>query len=102
MPETSGGRSSPGCRSHRRNSRRTPATCCSPWPGPGPRSTPQGSGPRTPAAERAAARLPAAHRPVLDHARAVHLGDEDERWDELGVRPCAELQVRVIEESYAS
>ncbi|MFH9988680.1 DUF4111 domain-containing protein [Streptomyces luteogriseus] len=54
------------------------------------------------AAERVAARLPAAHRPVLDHARAVHLGDEDERWDELGVRPCAELQVRVIEESYAS
>lgn len=32
------------------------------------------------AADRALARLPAAHRPVLAHARAVYLGDEEESW----------------------
>ncbi|GGV75949.1 aminoglycoside adenylyltransferase family protein [Streptomyces massasporeus] len=54
------------------------------------------------AAEWAADRLPAAHRPVLARARAVYLGDEDERWDDLDVRPCAEHLVRGIEESYSA
>ncbi|MEU3488801.1 aminoglycoside adenylyltransferase family protein [Streptomyces massasporeus] len=54
------------------------------------------------AAAWAVARLPAAHRPVLGRARAVYLGEEDERWDDLDVRPCAEHLVRMIAESYAS
>lgn len=51
------------------------------------------------AADWALARLPAGHRPVLAHARAVYLGDEDERWDGgllTGVRPCADHLVRAI------
>ncbi|MEU2268745.1 aminoglycoside adenylyltransferase family protein [Streptomyces olindensis] len=51
------------------------------------------------AAAWAIERLPAAHRPVLVRARAVYLGDEDERWDDLDVRPCAQHLARVIEES---
>src|SRR5690606_11330986 len=35
------------------------------------------------AAEWALARLPDEHRPVLARARAVHLGDEEEHWDDL-------------------
>lgn len=54
------------------------------------------------AAEWAVERLPAGHRPVLARARAVYLGEEDERWDDLDVRPCAEHLVRVIGESYSS
>ncbi|MFB6845890.1 aminoglycoside adenylyltransferase family protein [Streptomyces sp. NPDC056373] len=54
------------------------------------------------AAEWAGARLPVAHRPALARARAVYLGDEDERWDDLDVRPCAEHLVRMIEESYSA
>lgn len=54
------------------------------------------------AAAWAIERLPAAHRPVLARARAVYLGDEDERWHDLDVRPCAEHVARVIEESYPS
>lgn len=38
------------------------------------------------AADWVLARLPAEHRPVLAHARAIHLGDEDERWDDLHER----------------
>ncbi|KDN78746.1 nucleotidyltransferase [Streptomyces olindensis] len=51
------------------------------------------------AAAWAIERLPAAHRPVLVRARAVYLGDEDERWDDLDVRPCAQHLARMIEES---
>lgn len=47
-------------------------------------------------------RLPAEHRPVLAHARAVYLGEEAERWDDLAPRPCAEFLTRMITESYAS
>ncbi|MFE0172158.1 aminoglycoside adenylyltransferase family protein [Streptomyces sp. NPDC059002] len=35
------------------------------------------------AADWALARLPAEHRPVLARARAVYLGEEEERWDDL-------------------
>lgn len=35
------------------------------------------------AAEWALERLPLRHRPVLAHARAVYVGDEEERWDDL-------------------
>ncbi|MFF5478982.1 aminoglycoside adenylyltransferase family protein [Streptomyces sp. NPDC012935] len=52
------------------------------------------------AADWALARLPAEHRPALAHARAVYLGDEEERWgdDVLPcVRPCADHLVRAIE-----
>jgi streptomycin 3"-adenylyltransferase len=38
------------------------------------------------AAGRALARLPAEHRPVLAHARAVCLGDEEEHWADLETR----------------
>jgi streptomycin 3"-adenylyltransferase len=50
------------------------------------------------AAERALAALPAAHRPVLERARAVYLGAEDDRWDDLAsrVRPHAEEVVSRI------
>ncbi|OUC95868.1 aminoglycoside adenylyltransferase family protein [Streptomyces swartbergensis] len=54
------------------------------------------------AAEWALDRLPAEHRPVLDRARAVYLGEEAERWDDLAPRPCAEFLTRMITESYAS
>lgn len=45
-------------------------------------------------------RLPAEHRHVLAHARAIYLGEADERWDDgtaAGVRPCADFLVRAIE-----
>ncbi|MGX5214598.1 aminoglycoside adenylyltransferase family protein [Streptomyces violaceus] len=54
------------------------------------------------AAAWALGRLPAEHRPVLARARAVYLGEEDERWDGLAPRACAEFLVREITESYAS
>ncbi|MGW6460803.1 aminoglycoside adenylyltransferase family protein [Streptomyces sp. NPDC055078] len=43
-------------------------------------------------------RLPAAHRPVLARARAVYLGNEAERWDDLGprLRPYADEVAGVI------
>ncbi|MEU0384180.1 aminoglycoside adenylyltransferase family protein [Streptomyces chartreusis] len=47
-------------------------------------------------------RLPAEHRPVLARARAVYLGEEAERWDDLTPRPCAEFLTRVITERYPS
>lgn len=51
------------------------------------------------AADWALPRLPAEHRPVLAHARAIYLGGQDERWgDDLlaGVRPCADFLVDAI------
>jgi streptomycin 3"-adenylyltransferase len=41
------------------------------------------------AAEWALERLPAEHRPVLERARAIYLGIEEERWDDLreAIRP---------------
>ena len=52
------------------------------------------------AAAWALPRLPVAQRPVLARARASYLGDEDERWDDLGprVRPHAAYVVGVIEQ----
>ncbi|MCF1596749.1 aminoglycoside adenylyltransferase family protein [Streptomyces muensis] len=52
------------------------------------------------AADWALPRLPAEHRPVLAHARAVYLGERDERRDSgllSGVRPCADFLVRAID-----
>ncbi|MFH8497730.1 aminoglycoside adenylyltransferase family protein [Streptomyces coeruleorubidus] len=54
------------------------------------------------AAEWALDRLPAGHRPVLARARAVYLGQEAERWDDLATGPCAEFLTRMITESYCS
>jgi len=51
------------------------------------------------AADWAAERLPSEHRAVLAHARAVYLGDEEERWYghlRAGVRPCADFLVDAI------
>lgn len=51
------------------------------------------------AADWALERLPPEHRPVLARARAIYLGDEPERWDDLGpaVRAHAEHVAGVIE-----
>ncbi len=51
------------------------------------------------AAEWVLPRLPEAHRPVLARARAVYLGIEEDRWDDLaaGVRPHAEHVVGRID-----
>ncbi|GAA4043709.1 aminoglycoside adenylyltransferase family protein [Streptomyces shaanxiensis] len=57
------------------------------------------------AADWALARLPAEHRPVLAHARAVYLGDEEEHWgDDLlpGVRPCADALVDAVKRQAAN
>ena len=54
------------------------------------------------AAEWALDRLPAEHRPALARARAVYLGEEEERWDDLAPRPCAEFLTRAITESYSA
>ena len=50
------------------------------------------------AADWALSRLPEEQRPVLAHARAVYLGDEEERWDALAgrIRPHAEHVVAEI------
>jgi streptomycin 3"-adenylyltransferase len=54
--------------------------------------------PKDGAADWTLERLPPEHRPVLEHARAVYLGVEEEDWSELaaGVRPHAEHVVRRI------
>ena len=51
------------------------------------------------AADWALERLPAEHRAVLARARAIYLGDEPERWDDLAprVRPHANYVVAEIE-----
>ena len=51
------------------------------------------------AADWALPRLPEAHRPVLARARAVYLGADEDRWDDLAseVRPHAEHVVERIE-----
>ena len=51
------------------------------------------------AADWVVARLPEAHRAVLARARAIYLGEEPERWDDLEplVRPHAEYVVRQIQ-----
>jgi predicted nucleotidyltransferase len=47
-------------------------------------------------------RLPDEHRPVLEHARAVYLGDADEDWSELAprVRPLADHVAAEIDRIY--
>ncbi len=54
--------------------------------------------PKDAAADWALARLPEEHRPVLARARAVYLGEEDERWDDLEphLRPHADHVVAEI------
>ncbi|MGN9760861.1 aminoglycoside adenylyltransferase family protein [Streptomyces sp. SD31] len=50
-------------------------------------------------------RLPARHRPVLAHARAVYLGERRECWDDdllPGVRPCADFLAAAIDRQRAS
>ncbi|MQS35850.1 aminoglycoside adenylyltransferase family protein [Streptomyces katsurahamanus] len=56
------------------------------------------------AADWALPRLPAEHRAVLAHARAVYLGLEPERWEPLlaRVRPCAGQVVRALERPAAA
>ena len=51
------------------------------------------------AADWALSRLPREHRPVLERARAIYLGDEEERWDDLlpRVRLHVDHVVAVIE-----
>ncbi len=51
------------------------------------------------AADWALTHLPAEHRPVLAHARAVYVGDEEERWDDLlaQVRPHCDHVIGEIE-----
>ncbi len=55
--------------------------------------------PKDVAATWALSHLPEEHQPVLAHARAVYLGEEEERWDDLraGVRPYADHVVGEIE-----
>ncbi|MFD0899626.1 aminoglycoside adenylyltransferase family protein [Actinomadura sediminis] len=55
--------------------------------------------PKDAAAAWALPRLPAEHRPVLARARAVYLGEEDERWDDLRsrLRPHAEFVASEID-----
>ncbi len=50
------------------------------------------------AADWALERLPDGHRPVLARARAIYLGEEEERWDDLEsrVRPYADYVVAEI------
>lgn len=48
------------------------------------------------AADWALARLPEEHRPVLARARAIYLGDEEERWDDL--RPRLQPHVEYVVE----
>ncbi|CAM5654558.1 aminoglycoside adenylyltransferase family protein [Streptomyces aurantiogriseus] len=47
------------------------------------------------------ARLPQAHRPVLERARAGYTGETEEGWDDLRgrVRPAAEFLVRAVTEA---
>jgi len=51
------------------------------------------------AADWALSRLPEEHRPVLDRARSVYLGFDEDRWDDLHarVRPHADHVLREIE-----
>jgi streptomycin 3"-adenylyltransferase len=53
------------------------------------------------AADWALPRIPAAHRPVLARARAIYVGEEPERWDDLrpGVPPHAAQVVAAIRSS---
>ena len=53
------------------------------------------------AADWSLGRLPEEHRPVLARARAICIGDEDDRWDDLGpqVRPHADHVVGEIRRS---
>ena len=52
------------------------------------------------AADWALPHLPAEHRPVLARARAIYVGDEEERWDDLRprVRPHVDYVVAVIKQ----
>jgi streptomycin 3"-adenylyltransferase len=54
--------------------------------------------PKDAAADWALARLPKEHRAVLSRARAIYLGDEEERWDGLEpeIRPHADYAVAEI------
>lgn len=54
--------------------------------------------PKHVAARWAMSRLPEEHRPVLARARAVYLGEEEERWDDLRdrVRPHADHVAGVV------
>ncbi|GKQ36546.1 aminoglycoside adenylyltransferase family protein [Streptomyces sp. A012304] len=53
------------------------------------------------AADWALARTPARHRPVLERARAVYLGQAEEGWEDLAdrVRPAADFLVRAVVEA---
>ncbi|SDQ30215.1 aminoglycoside adenylyltransferase family protein [Actinopolyspora saharensis] len=55
------------------------------------------------AADWALRRLPEEHRPVLEHARAVYLAQQEQNWDDTTgrVRSCAEYLVEAIRELLA-
>jgi predicted nucleotidyltransferase len=55
------------------------------------------------AADWALPLLPAEHRPVLEHARAIYLGDAPEEWGDLmpGVRPFVQYAIGEIERAAA-
>jgi streptomycin 3"-adenylyltransferase len=56
------------------------------------------------AADWVLARLPREHRPVLERARAVYLGEAEEGWEDLAdrVRPAADFLVRAVAEAQAA
>ena len=60
--------------------------------------------PKDAAADWVLRRLPDEHRAVLERARAVYLGDADDRWDDLAARvgPHAEHVVREIRAAAAA
>ena len=60
-------------------------------------------GPKDAAADWALERLPPEHRQVLARARAIYLGEEDERWDDLRprVQPYADHVAREIRQRAA-
>lgn len=50
------------------------------------------------------AHMPPEHQPVLARARAIYLGEAEERWGDLAaqVRPCADHMIATIKESLAA
>lgn len=49
-------------------------------------------------------RLPETHRPALNRAKKIHVGSEDESWEDIkeSLKPCAELMLKKINELKSS
>ena len=60
--------------------------------------------PKDHAADWALGRLPPEHRPSLARARAVYLGEEEDRWEDVGsdAQVCAAYMVGEIQRMVAS